>query len=202
MNCLKLSTGRNAYFNVSLVKCPAPCVSAYSKQFEGIWSQEIVSREFRHIVRIAGTDIDGTKRLLYGLTRIRGVGIAVANAVTKAADLKSDTYVGNLIESEVEKIEGIIRDPAKYGIPPRLLNRRRDLDTGRDLHLVGPDLALGVKADIDFMKDIRSWKGARHALGLKVRGQRTRTTGRIGKAVGVRKKLIIAARAAEREREK
>jgi len=139
--------------------------------------------------------------LIYGLTKIRGVGVSLANAIAKAADLKAEMRVGNLTEAEVEKIEDVIADPTKYGIPPRLLNRRKDLESGRDLHLVGPDLALRVRSDIDFMKDIRTWKGIRHSLGLKVRGQRTRTTGRMGKAVGVRKKLLIAAaRAAEREK--
>jgi len=161
-----------------------------------------VSREFRHIVRLSGTDLDGSKKLIYGLTKIRGVGVSLANAIAKAADLKAETRVGNLTEAEVEKIEDIIADPTKYGIPGRLLNRRKDLESGRDLHFVGPDLALRVKSDIDFMKDIRTWKGIRHSLGLKVRGQRTRTTGRMGKAVGVRKKLLIAAaRAAAREKE-
>jgi len=160
-----------------------------------------MSREFRHIVRLSGTDLDGTKKLIYGLTKIRGVGVSLANAIAKAADLKAEMKIGNLTEAEVEKIEDVIADPTKYGIPPRLLNRRKDLESGRDLHLVGPDLALRVKSDIDFMKDIRTWKGIRHSLGLKVRGQRTRTTGRMGKAVGVRKKLLIAAaRAAEREK--
>jgi small subunit ribosomal protein S13 len=60
-----------------------------------------------------------------------------------------------------------------------------------------------MKTDIDFMTDIRTWKGVRHSLGLKVRGQRTRTTGRKGRAVGVAKKIIMeAARAASAEREK
>jgi small subunit ribosomal protein S13 len=53
------------------------------------------------------------------------------------------------------------------------------------------------------MRDIRTWKGIRHSLGLKVRGQRTRTTGRKGRAVGVAKKIVMeAARAAAAEREK
>ncbi|TMI37957.1 30S ribosomal protein S13, partial [Candidatus Bathyarchaeota archaeon] len=57
-----------------------------------------------------------------------------------------------------------------------------------------------IKSDVDLMKDIRSWKGVRHSLGLKVRGQRTRTTGRSGKAVGVKKKVLMeAARAAQRK---
>ena len=162
-----------------------------------------MSREFRHIVRLSGTDLDGSKKLIYGLTKIRGVGVSLANAIAKAADLKAEMRIGNLTESEVEKIEDIIADPTKYGIPSRLLNRRKDLESGRDLHFVGPDLALRVKSDIDFMKDLRTWKGIRHSLGLKVRGQRTRTTGRMGKAVGVRKKLLIAAaRAAAREEKK
>ncbi len=161
-----------------------------------------MSREFRHIVRLGGTDLDGTKKLIYGLTKIRGVGVSLANAIAKAAELKAEMRIGNLTEAEVEKIEDIVADPTKYGIPPRLVNRRKDLESGRDIHLVGPDLALRVKSDIDFMKDLRTWKGIRHSLGLKVRGQRTRTTGRMGKAVGVRKKLLIAAaRAAAREKE-
>ena len=64
-------------------------------------------------------------------------------------------------------------------------------------------MALSVKTDVDFMTDIRTWKGIRHSLGLKVRGQRTRTTGRKGRAVGVAKKVIMeAARAAAKEEEK
>ncbi len=167
-----------------------------------------MSREFRHIVRISGTDIDGSKNLVYGITKIRGLGVSLAGAVVKAADLRPEMRIGNLTESDVQKIEDVIGDPMKYGIPPRLVNRRKTLASGRDLHLIGADLTLATKTDIDFMKDIRSWRGIRHTLGLKVRGQRTRTTGRKGKAVGVKKKLAIAAaRAAamgsgEKEKEK
>jgi len=45
--------------------------------------------------------------------------------------------------------------------------------------------------DIDKMKEIKSWRGYRHAYGLKVRGQRTKTTGRAGKALGVKKKTLL-----------
>lgn len=148
-----------------------------------------------------GVDLDGSKKLIYGLTKIRGVGVSLSGAIVRAAGMKPEARIGQLSEEEVEKIEDVISDPLKFGIPPRLVNRRKDLETGRDLHLVGPDLALKVKTDIDFMKDLRTWKGIRHSLGLKVRGQRTKTTGRSGKAVGVKKKAAIAAlRAAQAER--
>lgn len=145
-----------------------------------------------------GVDLDGSKKLVYGLTRIRGIGVSLSSAIVRASGLRPDVRIGQLSEEEVDRIEDIISDPLRFGIPPWLVNRRKDLETGRDLHLVGPDLALRVKADIDFMKDLQTWKGIRHSLGLKVRGQRTKTTGRSGKAVGVKKKAAIAAmRAAE-----
>jgi small subunit ribosomal protein S13 len=163
-----------------------------------------MSRELRYIVRIAGTDIDGSKKLAYGLTKIRGIGPTFANAVIKAAELRPETRVGTLSESDVERLESVIRDPARFGLQGWLYNRRKDSDTGRDLHMIGPDLTLRTKGDIEFMKEIRTWKGVRHSLGLKVRGQRTKTTGRKGRAVGVRKKTLIeaarAAAAAEKEK--
>ena len=152
-----------------------------------------MSREFRHIIRIKGTDLDGSKKLAYGLTKIKGIGASLANAIVKVGEFRPESKLGNLTDSEITKVEDIILDPAKYSIPSRLFNRRKDLDTGRDLHLVTADLTLRTKTDIDFMKNIRSWKGIRHSLGLRVRGQRTKTTGRSGKAVGVKKKLLIAA---------
>src|SRR2546425_9703692 len=105
--------------------------------------------------------------------------------------------MGALSDGELSRVEDVIKDPLKHGIPPRMVNRRKDIETGRDMHLVGADLALKIKSDIDLMKDIKSWKGIRHSIGLKGRGQRTRTTGRSGKAVGVKKKVLMeAARAA------
>jgi small subunit ribosomal protein S13 len=41
------------------------------------------------------------------------------------------------------------------------------------------------------MKEMKSWRGYRHAYGLKVRGQRTRTTARKGKAIGVKVKTRV-----------
>lgn len=162
-----------------------------------------MSREFRLILRVAGTGIDGTKKLVYGITKIKGVGPSYAAAIVRASELKPEMRMGDLTEAEVHKLEDVMKDPAKYGLPSRLFNRRKDMQSGRDVHLIGPDLTLGIKTDIDFMQDIRTWKGVRHSLGLKVRGQRTRTTGRKGRAVGVAKKIIMeAARAASLEREK
>jgi small subunit ribosomal protein S13 len=72
-----------------------------------------------------------------------------------------------------------------------MLNRRRDPLTGDDKHLTGVDLMLAVADDINIMKKTHSYKGIRHDRGLRVRGQRTRSTGRTGATVGVSRKRVV-----------
>jgi len=47
-----------------------------------------MSKEFRHIVRIRGTDLVGSKRLLYGLTKIKGIGVSFANAIVRVGGFR------------------------------------------------------------------------------------------------------------------
>jgi len=155
-----------------------------------------MSKEFQHIVRIAGTDLDGTLKLNYALANIKGIGITLANAITRKANINPETRIGFLTEIDTERLEDIITNPTKHGFPPWMLNRAKDMETGKDQHLTGADLALKIKTDIEEMKNLKSWRGYRHAYGLRVRGQHTRTTGRSGKAMGVKKKELI-----RRERE-
>jgi small subunit ribosomal protein S13 len=149
-----------------------------------------MSQEYRHILRIIGTDVQGTLKTVYALTAIKGVSLSLSNAVLKKAGVNPDVRVGFLTETEIDKIEEIIKEPTKYGLPTWLFNKRKNAETGKDIHLISADLVLRTKMDIDEAKGIRSWRGYRHAYGLKVRGQHTKTTGRAGKALGVKKKAI------------
>ena len=148
-------------------------------------------KEFQHIIRIADTDLDGTLMVDYALTKIKGVGIRLANVITEKAGINPENRLGFLSDAEVKRIKDVIENPSKYDVPGWLLNRSKDSKTGKDLHIVGSDLVLQTKTDIDQMRKIKSWKGIRHGYGLKVRGQRTRTTGRKGKAIGVKKKRVL-----------
>ena len=144
-----------------------------------------MSRQFNYIVRLHGTNIDGTKMVPYALTEVKGVGIRLARAIVKQLSLDATERLGNLGDADVKKLEQAIDEPATVGLPIWMLNRQKDPMTGDDLHLLASDLDLRIKDDIDLMKETRSWKGDRHARGLKVRGQRTKTTGRSGRSVGV-----------------
>jgi len=130
-------------------------------------------------------------KVSYAVTSIKGVSLSLSNAILKKAGINPDLRSGFLTEADISKIEEIVKDPAKYGIPAWLFNRRKDSETGKDLHLISADLVLRSKTDIDDAKNIRSWRGYRHAYGLKVRGQRTKTTGRSGKSLGVKKKTLM-----------
>jgi small subunit ribosomal protein S13 len=138
-----------------------------------------------------GSDAAGTLKISYALTEIKGIGLNLSSAILKKASVNPDARVGLVTEAEINRIEEVIKDPAKFGLPVWLMNRRKDAETGKDGHLITAELVLRTKTDIDQAKEIRSWRGYRHAYGLKVRGQRTKTTGRAGKALGVKKKSLI-----------
>lgn len=160
-----------------------------------------MAKEFRHIVRIADTNLDGAKKVAYALLGIKGVGSRLANVIVEKAGVNPEARLGLLSDAELKRIGDVIENPTVHGVPSWLLNCRKDLETGRALHLTGSDLVLKVKADVGRMKEMKSWRGYRHAYGLKVRGQRTRTTGRTGRTLGVKmKKELMKERRKERGR--
>ncbi len=146
--------------------------------------------EFHAIVRIFSTNIDGNKKAGIGLTKIRGIDVMFSNAVLNVAGIPFDRKIGELSEEEIKKIEEIVKSPSKYNIPSFLYNRRKDPETGEDTHVVGSELRFQNDFDIRRMKRIRSYVGLRHSWHLKVRGQRTKSTGRKGGPAVARKKKI------------
>ena len=128
------------------------------------------------MVRIVGNDIPGERKMIVGLTQIRGVGYMFAN-----------TILNFLSSEQIKSIENVIKNPSTSNFPSWFLNRRKDVETGEDKHLITSDIAFTVRNDIEREKTVGSWRGIRHMFGLKVRGQRTRCTGRKGGAVGVAK---------------
>jgi SSU ribosomal protein S13P len=153
---------------------------------------------FSQVVRIANTDISGEETLVYGLSRIKGIGYITALAIARKLGLDPTVRVGYLSAEALKRVEDAVNDLTKLGLPSWLYNRRKDYETGQDRHLVGAELIFAARRDIEREIKISSWKGVRHKLGYKVRGQRTHTTGRTGMTVGVSK--AAAAQPAEKEK--
>ncbi len=154
------------------------------------------------VVRILATDIRGEVKVVPGIAEIKGVGINMSSAIVRKLALDRKKKMQDLSDNEVDRIEKAIADPGSLGIPQWMFNRRKDLDTGKNLHLHTIDLIFAQKSDIDLMGEIKSYKGLRHAKGLKVRGQRTASTGRGHAAVGVQKKKNVQATAGKDDKKK
>ena len=125
--------------------------------------------------------------MLIGLSQIKGIGYMFANSMLQVLKIDPNQKIGNLTTDQVSSIENIIQNPKGANFPVWFLNRRQDIETGEDKHLVTSDIAFNIRNDVEREKALFSWRGYRHMYGLKVRGQRTRCTGRKGGAVGVAK---------------
>jgi len=154
---------------------------------------------FSQVVRIANTDISGEETLVYGLSRIKGIGYITALAIARKLGLDPTVRVGYLSAEALKRVEDAVNDLTKLGLPSWLYNRRKDYETGQDRHLVGAELIFAARRDIEREIKISSWRGVRHKLGYKVRGQKTHTTGRTGMTIGV-SKAAAAAQPAEKEK--
>ncbi len=139
---------------------------------------------FKHIVRIADTDLDGKKPVIHALTGIKGVGLRLARSVVYALGIDPQRKLGEMDDESISKLKKFIEEEIET-LPSWLLNRRKDYHTGKDLHLLNKDIDFAKMLDVEKMIKMRAYRGMRHARGYKVRGQRTRSTGRKGATVGV-----------------
>ncbi len=146
--------------------------------------------EFKHLLRVANTDLDGNKKIVVAMKKIKGVDIMLANAICQEAGIDTDAKAGDLSDSDAEKLTKALND-ANSKLPNWLLNRRKDPETGQDLHIIGPELGFTKEGDLKRLKKIKSNRGFRHQWGLPVRGQRTKANFRRNKgrgSLGVNKK--------------
>lgn len=159
------------------------------------------SSEFKHLVRLGGKDIDGSKKIIAALSEIKGIGYNFANALLAKLGINPNIRLGLLSEEKINEIDSAISNASELLLPEWIYNMRRDPETGETKQLIAAELEFSIKNDIEREKSIQSWRGVRHSFGLKVRGQRTRTTGRKGRTVGVRKAAQPVQQKAE-EKEK
>jgi len=123
------------------------------------------------MARIAGVNIPTQKKIGVALTYIYGIGKKLSNDVCKEANVDINTRVQDLSESEIKNVSNAISTS----------------------HNVEGDLRREVSGNIKRLKDLGTYRGARHRKNLPCRGQRTHTNARTkkGKAIAIagRKKV-------------
>ena len=186
-----------------------PAAQPAEKRDEGKGQQKKKEETLTSIVRLAGKDVNGSLPLYRALDQVKGVGATMANALSIVIETKLNiprtATLGDMTEEQIEKIETAIKNPAQYGVPQYFLNHQKDMESGKNLHLVSNDLLFATRQDVARDVGLKTWRGYRHQYGQKVRGQHTRSTGRTGATVGVMKKAELAkaqpAKAGEKKEE-
>jgi len=143
--------------------------------------------DIKYFVRIGTTDLDGTKSVRVALTGIKGVGRHTSTVLSRMANVDEYAQLGRMDEGSVNRLRKAVEEYTTK-IPSWMANRPNDIYTGESKHLLGSDLTLIQDEDVNMMRKIRCYRGIRHETGQKVRGQRTKSTGRTGMTVGVKKK--------------
>jgi small subunit ribosomal protein S13 len=135
-------------------------------------------QESVELVRVLGKDIRGDKKILVGLTKIKGISWAFSNALCKILAINKNKLIGELTEEDIENIENFMK---KIEVLDFLKNHRKDIESGDDVHFYGSDLTLKGDFDIKRLRKIKCYKGVRHTNKLPVRGQRTKANFRSNK---------------------
>ena len=127
-------------------------------------------------------------KVMFALTAIKGVGRRYANLVLKMANIDLSKRAGDLTNEEKVKIIAIMENPRQYKIPDWFPNRQKDHVNGKFSQVLSNGLEKRLREDLERLKKIQAHRGVRHYMGIRVREQHTKTTGRRGRTVVVSKK--------------
>ena len=108
------------------------------------------------MARIAGINLPNNKRIVIGLTYVKGIGHTSAARILAQANIVPDAKVSTLTDEQVNLLREIIEKNYK----------------------VEGELRTEVMMNIKRLKEIGSYRGTRHSKRLPVRGQRTKTNSR------------------------
>jgi small subunit ribosomal protein S13 len=104
------------------------------------------------MARVAGIEIPDNKKVWVSLTNVYGIGQITAKKIVKELNFDEKLMLGDLSEAQLD----VLRKHIEGSI------------------IVEGELRQKIFRDIKRLKDIKSYRGIRHKIGLPVRGQRTR----------------------------
>ena len=148
----------------------------------------IRSANFRDLLRMFNTNVDGKYCLSIALTQIKGIGRRFAKACCQKAGLNPLMRAGEISEKDEENLIKIISEPVKNGLPLWMINHRKEQETGLDVHINSNMFSQQWRIELERLRRAKANRGIRHNNNIKVRGQRTKCTGRRQGVVGVQRK--------------
>merc|ERR1712093_586031 len=133
---------------------------------------------FAHIIRLVNTNIDGKEKIMFALTRIKGLGRRFAGLVCRKGEVDQSKRAGEFSVEKLEKLMEIVSNAQSYRIPIWFLNNQKEYVSGTQTQASAAQIDGLMRDTIERLKKTRSNRGLRHCWGVRVRGQHTKTTGR------------------------
>jgi len=143
--------------------------------------------DFKFLVRIVNTDIEGEMPLYLALPKIKGVGRRVSIRIVDTLQFDRYQRIGDMSDEDIEKVVQAVENIHDI-LPNWMMNRQKDYDSGDDIHVTSSEVQMTRRDDINRLKKARAYRGIRHERGHKVRGQRLKSNGRTGLVLGVSRK--------------
>ncbi|MCJ2540961.1 MAG: 30S ribosomal protein S13 [Candidatus Thermoplasmatota archaeon] len=143
--------------------------------------------DFKFLVRIVNTDIEGEMPLYLALPKVKGIGRRVSIRIVDNLEFDRYQRIGDMTDEEVDKIQHALENIHDI-LPHWMMNRQKDYDSGDDIHVTSSEVQMTRRDDINRLKKVRAYRGIRHERGHKVRGQRLKSNGRTGLVLGVSRK--------------
>ena len=107
------------------------------------------------MARISGQELSEKDRVLYALTKIKGIGMSLSHKIMKDAGISEDKRMRDMSPEDISKITEAVE---KYPVEGDLVRR--------------------VMGNITRLQQTGSYRGSRHSKNLPSRGQRTRHNAR------------------------
>ncbi|MGK0208787.1 MAG: small subunit ribosomal protein S13 [Patescibacteria group bacterium] len=136
------------------------------------------------LIRVLGKDLRGDNRISVGLTKIKGISWAISSAICRILKINQTTQIRDITPEQLKQIEEFMKN---VQLPSFMMNRQKDNESGKDMHVSGADLTLRQEFDIKRLRKIKTYRGIRHGNKLPVRGQRTKSNFRPNKKKSGRK---------------
>ena len=93
--------------------------------------QKEKNENIKYIVRLANTNLDGTRSAVYALSNIRGIGYRTAEILLKKMNIPRNVKLGELDDSKIEEIKEAIERRYNEFYPTWTLNHhQKDIQTG------------------------------------------------------------------------
>lgn len=108
------------------------------------------------MARISGVTIPSEKQIQISLTYVYGIGPKTAQDILAEAKVELTVRTKDLTDTEISRIQEVINNKL----------------------IVEGELQRIVNGNIKRLRDIRAYRGERHARSLPSRGQRTKTNAR------------------------